>query len=60
MLFLKFLLSYYNVFTMLPILLWLRVSVPKDLENWIRALDIRLISGFDSILETHRWASKHW
>lgn len=45
---------------MLPILHWLRVRVPKDLEDWIRALDIRLISGFDSILETHGWLSKHW
>ena len=45
---------------MLPILHWLRVRVPKDLEDWIRALDIRLITGFDSILETHGWPSKHW
>lgn len=45
---------------MLPILHWLRVRVPEDLENWIRAPDIRLVTGFDTILETPGWSSKHW
>lgn len=39
---------------MLPILHWLRVRVPEDLENRIRAPDIRLVTGFDTILETPR------
>lgn len=45
---------------MLPILHRLMVRVPRDLENWIRAPDMRLISGFDTILETPGWPSKHW